>query len=247
MRRSALPLVLLLPALAGAQAPAPAAVDAQRIRDHVAALADDRMEGRGPGTRGGKAAEAYVAGQLAAAGVAPGGEEGTYFQKVPLLGVTGTGASLTFTANGKTLSPAPLEEMMVWTEAQRERVDLTADVVFAGYGIEAPEYRWDDFRGVDVAGKLVILLVNDPPATAAEPDLFKGKALTYHGRWTYKLESAARHRARGALLVHTEDGAGYGWGSCARRGPVRCPRTAWSPRPTPWSWRAGSPRGPPAS
>lgn len=223
MRRSALLLVLLVPALGGAQAPPPAtattAIDARRIRAHVAALADDRMEGRGPGTRGGKAAEAYVAEQLAAAGVAPGGEWGTYFQKVPLLGVTGTGASLTFSTEGKTLSPVPLEGMMVWTEAQKEQVDLTADVVFAGYGIEAPEYRWDDFKGVDVAGKLVILLVNDPPATAKEPDLFKGKALTYHGRWTYKLESATRHRARGALLVHTEDGAGYGWGVV---------RTSWS-------------------
>ena len=206
LRVSSFVLALALAAPAPAAPPVP--VDSQRLRAHVAFLADDLLEGRGPGTRGGQLAEKYVASQMAALGLLPAGDGGTYFQKVPLVGVT-TRPSSTLTVGD--LVARPGEDTVIWTDAQRASVDASAEVVFVGYGIEAPEYRWDDFKGTDVKGKILLMLVNDPPATAKEPDLFKGRGLTYYGRWTYKLESAARHGARGALLVHTDESASYGW------------------------------------
>jgi Zn-dependent M28 family amino/carboxypeptidase len=204
---------------AGAKAPAPVSVssanrspDPARLRAHVAFLADDLLEGRGPGTRGGRLAESYVATTMAVLGLKPAGEDGSYFQKVPLVGVTRKpGSTLGFTSGSTVFSPKALDEMIDWTDAQKEVVDVAGDVVFVGYGVEAPEYRWDDFKGLDVKGKVILMLVNDPPATAAEPDLFKGKALTYYGRWTYKFEQAGRHGAAAAYLVHTDSSAGYGW------------------------------------
>jgi Zn-dependent M28 family amino/carboxypeptidase len=205
-------LLTVVPLGASLAAAPPTPADPARIRAHVAFLADDLLEGRGPGTRGGKLAENYIAAAFAQMGVAPAGQDGTYFQKVPLVGVkTQPSSSLTLRGAGGSVSPKLLEEMVLFTHAQKESLDVDADVVFVGYGIEAPEYRWDDFKGVDVTGKVVVMLVNDPPATATEPDLFKGKALTYYGRWTYKLESATRHHAKGAILLHTDDSAGYGW------------------------------------
>lgn len=210
MRIASYCLLLLLsaPALA---AP-PVAIEANRLRAHVAFLADDLLEGRRPGTRGGQLAEKYVAAQMAVLGLRPAGENGTYFQKVPLVGVTTKPTTtLSFRAKGEPIAAKLNEDVVFWTDAQKEVVDAASELVFAGYGVVAPEYRWDDFKGVDVKGKILLLLVNDPPATADEPDLFKGKALTYYGRWTYKFESAARRGAIGALLVHTDESAGYGW------------------------------------
>src|SRR5262249_9209310 len=186
--------------------------DPARLRAHVAFLADDLLEGRGPGTRGGRLAENYVATTMAVLGLKPAGENGTYFQNVPLVGVTRKpGSTLGFTAGGTVYAPKHLDELVDFTAAQKETVDVNGDVVFVGYGIEAPEYRSDDCKGVDVKGKVLLMLVNDPPATPAEPDLFKGKALTYYGRWTYKYEQATRHGAAAAYLIHTDASAGYGW------------------------------------
>ena len=210
--RSASLLAALVPLLLSTTARRPAPIDPNRLRAHVGFLADDLLEGRGPGTRGGLLAERYVAAALASAGVAPAGENGTYFQKVPLVGVTTRPAStLSFAGGGGTLVPKLLDDAVVWSEALEEKTSFEApEVLFAGYGIEAPEWRWNDYPA-DVSGKLLLMLVGDPPATPAEPELFAGRALTYHGRWTRKLELAASKGARGVLLVHTEASAGYGW------------------------------------
>ena len=186
-------------------------IDAERIRSHVKFLADDLLEGRGTGARGGDIAAHYIAAQFALDGLQPAGDDGSYLQRVAFTGVQ------TLDGSSASLAPphgAPLElkrgsDYVVSNQTQTERVDIDAPIVFVGYGIEAPEYGWNDFKGVEVKGKVVLVIVNEPPS--ADPKFFAGEAMTYYGRWTYKFEEAARKGAIGALIIHRTDLASYGW------------------------------------
>ena len=183
----------------------------EHIRWHVRYLSHDLLEGRGTGQRGGDIAAEYIATQFAEYGLKPAGDHGTYMQKVPLVGIT-TLPETTFSLvpkRGETMNLKPLDEYVAYDQTQQAQSDVDADIVFVGYGIEAPEYGWDDYKGVDVRGKVLLMLVNEPPSD--DPKFFKGKALTYYGRWTYKYEEAARKGAVGVLLVHQTQMASYPW------------------------------------
>jgi Zn-dependent M28 family amino/carboxypeptidase len=186
-------------------------IDPERIRAHVRFLADDLLEGRGTGQRGGDIAAEYIATQFGLDGLQPAGDNGTYMQKVPMVGVTPqpeTKFSLV-RWDGSATDLKPLDEYVAYDQTQQPHSDVDADIVFVGYGIEAPEYGWDDYKGVDVKGKVLLMLVNEPPSD--DPKFFKGKALTYYGRWTYKYEEAARKGAVGVILIHQTDMASYPW------------------------------------
>lgn len=186
-------------------------VDPARIRADVKFLSDDLLEGRGTGQRGGKIAVEYIATQYALNHLKPVGGNGTYLQKVPMVGLT-TEPQSTFSfvpLNGDPVNVKFAKEITAYNETGKPSGNIDADVVFVGYGIEAPEYNWDDYKGVDVKGKVILMLVNEPPSD--DPAFFNGKALTYYGRWTYKFEEAARKGAVGALVVHRTDMASYGW------------------------------------
>ncbi|MGH9748683.1 MAG: M28 family peptidase [Candidatus Polarisedimenticolia bacterium] len=212
-------LILATAALLTAAAPAapPAgvkraldAIDARRIETDVRFLADDLLEGRGTGQRGGRLAAIYLEARLRHLGLQPGAPGGAYLQEVPLVGVeTLPESRVSFDASGTVLVPEWLADHVANSETQTGETVLDADLVFAGYGVVAPEFGWDDFKGTDVKDKVLVLLVNDPPSE--DPAHFGGKALTYYGRWTYKYESAARAGAAGAILIHTDASAGYGW------------------------------------
>lgn len=185
------------------------------MKAHVRFLSSDLLEGRGPGTRGDRLTQEYLAAQFAAAGLEPAGDDGTYFQKVSLLGLKTLPAqtSVSFVKEGgPTIGPlVHLDEFVGTDQTQSGKVSLDSEIVFVGHGVEAPEYRWDDYKGLDTRGKTLVMIVSDPPATAQEPDLFKGKARTYYGRWTYKFEKGTEKNAEGVILIHTDDTAGYGW------------------------------------
>ena len=186
-------------------------IDPERIRAHVKFLADDLLEGRGTGARGGDIAAHYIASQFELDGLKPAGDDGSYLQRVDFLGehtLPTTSASVA-PAQGAPIDLKLGDDYVVGNQTQAEHVDVDAPVVFVGYGIEAPEYRWDDFKGVDVRGKVVLVIVNEPPSS--DPKFFAGDALTYYGRWTYKFEEAARKGAVGALIIHRTDLASYGW------------------------------------
>jgi Zn-dependent M28 family amino/carboxypeptidase len=186
-------------------------IDAERIRAHVRFLSHDLLEGRGTGQRGGDISAEYIAAQFALDGLKPAGDNGTYMQKVPMVGIT-TGSESTFafvTSKGSARELKPLSEYVGHDETQQTDSTVNADIVYVGYGIEAPEYKWDDYKGVDVKGKVLLMLVNEP--TSDDPNFFKGKALTYYGRWVYKYEQAARKGAVGAILIHKTEMASYPW------------------------------------
>ncbi len=181
------------------------------IETHVRFLSHDLLEGRGTGQRGGDIAAEYIAAQFALYGLKPAGDNGSYLQKVPLVGIT-PGADTRFTlapAKGSALDLKPLDEYVAYDQTQQPESTVDAEIVYVGYGIEAPEYNWDDYKGVDVKGKVLLMLVNEPPSD--DPKFFSGKALTYYGRWVYKYEQAARKGAVGAILIHRTDMASYGW------------------------------------
>jgi Zn-dependent M28 family amino/carboxypeptidase len=183
------------------------------LKAHIKFLADDMLEGRGTGARGGELAAKYIAAQLEAVGAKGAGADGSFFQPVSLVGVKADpNTTLTISGSGGSESFKFPDDFVAFTGAQTENVDVDADLVFVGYGIEAPEQRWNDYKGhADYRGKILVMLVNDPPATTEEPNLFGGKALTYYGRWTYKYEEAARRGAAGVILLHTDQSAGYPW------------------------------------
>lgn len=185
-------------------------IRADRIRAHVKFLSSDLLEGRAPGERGGALAEEYLAAQFALVGARPAGENGTYFQKVPLIGVaTEPTSTLSIAGRDVKLSFKWLDEFVGQTRIQRPSSSFDAEAVFVGHGITAPEYGWDDYAGVDVKGKAVILFTGEPPSE--DPSFFNGRALTYYGRWTYKYEEAARRGAVAAIIIHTTPTASYGW------------------------------------
>jgi Zn-dependent M28 family amino/carboxypeptidase len=185
------------------------------LKGHIRFLSDDLLEGRGTGARGGELAAKYIAAQLEALGAKGAGPNGSFFQPVSLVGVKAdpnTVLTISGSSGSETFKFA--DDFVAFTGAQTESVDVDTDLVFVGYGINAPEQRWNDYKGpdTDYRGKILVMLVNDPPATPAEPNLFGGKSLTYYGRWTYKYEEAARRGAAGAILLHTDQSAGYPWG-----------------------------------
>jgi Zn-dependent M28 family amino/carboxypeptidase len=186
-------------------------IDPERIRAHVRFLSHDLLEGRGTGQRGGDIAAEYIATQFALYGLKPAGDNGTFMQKVPMVGITPQ-PETTFSLvppKGTPIELKVLDEYVAYDQTQQQQSDVDAPIVFVGYGIEAPEYNWDDYKNVDVKGKVLLMLVNEPPSD--DPKFFKGRALTYYGRWTYKYEEAARKGAAGAILIHKTDMASYPW------------------------------------
>jgi Zn-dependent M28 family amino/carboxypeptidase len=214
MRKSIIAVVILLAASGAyvtAQTPRQDSVDPEKIRAHVKFLSSDLLEGRGMGQRGSDIAAEYIATQFALDGLKPAGDQGSYFQEVPMVKITtlpDTTMSLV-PKNGEPLQLKNLDDFVIHNETQTEVADIDAPVVFVGYGITAPEYKWDDYKGVDLKGKVALLFVNEP--TSDDPKFFKGKALTYYGRWTYKYEETARHGAVATLIIHRRDLASYGW------------------------------------
>jgi Zn-dependent M28 family amino/carboxypeptidase len=193
------------------------AIDPNAILRHVKVLSDDKLQGRTPGSPGEDLSVDYLTTQFKAMGLKPGNPDGTYVQKVPLVGITGAEASpLTFTKGRQALTLRWKDDVVAWTKHVADGASIdNSDVVFCGYGVEAPEYGWDDFKGVDVKGKTIVVLVNDPAIpdpndpSKLDPKMFGGNAMTYYGRWTYKFEEGARKGAAAVLIVHETEPAAY--------------------------------------
>src|SRR5712691_9251942 len=184
-------------------------VDTAAMDAHLRFLASDLLEGRAPATRGGRLAAEYIAAQFQALGLEPAGANGTYFQPVALVGMTPQ-PTLSWGKSGSTPeSLAYRDAFVAWGERPEADISASGEVVFVGYGIRAPEWQWDDYKGVDLHGKVLLMLVNDPGLV--DSTVFLGKILTYYGRWTYKLEEAARQGAAGAIVIHTAESATYPW------------------------------------
>jgi Zn-dependent M28 family amino/carboxypeptidase len=212
MRPALLPTAAL-PVLLAAQGSRGAAplVQPEVLRAHLEFLSSDLLEGRGTGQRGGDLTVAYLEAQAKALGLQP--VNGSYRQAVRIAGVKAkaSASSLVFETPGGPLTPAFGEEMVMGAGLPQASVALDAPLVFVGYGIAAPEEGWDDFKGLDLKGKVLVAMVNDPQPTSEAPGRFAGKSLTYYGRWTYKFEEARRRGAAGILLIHTDASASYGW------------------------------------
>ena len=188
--------------------PAEDQITAASLVDHLKVLASDEYEGRAPATPGGQKTQDYLAQQLKAIGIEPGAPDGTYFQQVPIV-ESAVERNFVVSVPGNTYKY--MADVVAFSGVEKARVQVQGEVVFVGYGINAPELKWNDYAGANVRGKWVMIMVNDPPAPADEPTLFGGTALTYYGRWTYKFEEAARQGAAGALLIHTDESATYPW------------------------------------
>ncbi len=220
-------LLLLAPAAAFAASPslvspaeksAAAAISEDLLRAHIRFLASDLLEGRGPATRGDRLAQEYIATRLEAMGLEPAAPGGGWFQKVPLVGITGNvPETMTVTAGEKKRDFKRLEDFVAFSGAQKPETRIEdAEFVFVGYGIVAPEYGWDDYKNMDVKGKVLLMMNNDPED---DPDLFAGKTRLWYGRWDYKYYVAAKKGAVGAFIIHTQPSAGYPW---------QVVRTSWS-------------------
>jgi Zn-dependent M28 family amino/carboxypeptidase len=183
----------------------------ERLRSHIVFLSDDLLEGRGPGTTGGTIAARYIAAHFERAGLRP--PSYGYYQRVPLLGwrPTPERISLDVEAHGRRVALRYAHDVVLWTAGGGPGAEISGEVVFVGYGVHAPEFDWDDFDGVDLRGKVLLFLAGDPPAPPEDPDRFDGIALTWYGRWNRKLEEAAHRGAAAALIIHTDEGAGYPW------------------------------------
>jgi Zn-dependent M28 family amino/carboxypeptidase len=191
---------------------AEASIDGEKIRAHVRFLSDDLLEGRGPGLRGSEIAAKYLATEFALYGLKPGGDNGTYLQQIDFVGMKVNAPKTSFSLVPKQGSEMALrygEDYTVTNQKLTRDVDIDAPIVFVGYGVDAPEFGWNDYAGMDVKGKVILCIVGDPPSH--DPKFFGGDALTYYGRWTYKFEEAARRGAVGALIIHRTDLASYGW------------------------------------
>ncbi len=197
--------------LLATKAKTPVRMDGERIRAHVKFLSSDALEGRGMGQKGSDAAADYIGKQLESYGLKWAGDDGTYFQKVPMVGVK-TLPQTTFEVQrdgGESFALRNLDDFVTNNESQTETADFSAPVVFVGFGIKAPEYNWDDYKDYDLHGKVALLFVAEPASD--DPKFFRGKALTYYGRWTYKYEETARRGAIATLIIHRTDLASYGW------------------------------------
>jgi len=192
-------------------------IDPAAVMTHIKALASDEYEGRFPGTRGEGLSIAYMIEQLKAIGLQPGNPDGTFVQKVPLAGIAVQGSpALIFKHKGATQTLAWKDDHVSWTKRFVDAIELKdSEMVFVGYGVQAPEYGWDDYKGVDLKGKTMVVLIGDPPVpdpadpAALDPKTFGGRAMTYYGRWSYKYEMAAKMGAAGALIIHETEPAAY--------------------------------------
>jgi Zn-dependent M28 family amino/carboxypeptidase len=204
-------VALLVPTVLLSQSGRGTSITIAEIDGHLRFLSSDLLEGRAPATRGGRLTAEYLAGQLRAFGLRPGVDT-SYLQTVPIDVVAADRATLRLSATERATATFRYpEDVVVWAGSAVPNSAARGELVFVGYGATAPEYNWNDFKDVDVRGKTLLVLVNDPPAPVSEPNLFGGKAMTYYGRWTYKFEEAERRGAVGVLIVHTTDAAGYPW------------------------------------
>jgi Zn-dependent M28 family amino/carboxypeptidase len=214
MRSLLLILMLTASPLAAQQRaaqPAASGITEAELDAHVRFLSHDLLEGRAPATRGGRLTEEYLRSQLQSYGVEPG-VNGSYFQRVPIDIVTADASSIRVQASGRaTATLRHPEDVVVWASSATEQSRGRGEVVFVGYGAHAPEYQWDDFGDMDLRGKILLVLVNDPGFATGDSTIFNGRAMTYYGRWTYKFEEAARRGAAGMLIVHQTEAAGYPW------------------------------------
>ena len=191
-------------------------IDVDAVLAHTKVLASDQFEGRAPGTKGETLSVSYIADQFKKMGLQPGSTDGTYVQKVPLVGITADPATLTLKKGGEQLDLKWRDDVVAWTKhvAPSASID-SSELVFVGYGVVAPEFNWDDYKGMDVKGKTLVMLINDPPVpdpsnpSELDPKTFGGKAMTYYGRWTYKYEIGAQKGAAAVLIVHETGPAGY--------------------------------------
>ena len=190
-------------------------ITADRLLSHIKVLSSDEFEGRAPSTKGEELSVNYLIEQFKSFGLKPGNPDGTYIQNVPLFGILSTPTSHV-TAGGATIDLEPKKDIVAWTVQPVPEIRVTnSDVVFVGYGVIAPEYGWDDYKGVSVKGKTIVMLVNDPAVpdpndpTRLDPNMFKGKSMTYYGRWTYKYEIASKLGAAAAVIIHETGPAGY--------------------------------------
>lgn len=191
-------------------------IDQARVLEHIRTLSSDEFQGRLPGTAGEDLTVKYISEQFQAAGLQPGNPDGTWVQQVPLVGITGKPSPLTIERDGRETVLQYGDDMIAWTRHVADSVTLDdSEMVFVGYGVEAPEFNWDDYKGLDTAGKTLVMLVNDPLVTGADgqpdPSIFGGPAMTYYGRWTYKYEKGAEKGAAAVLVIHETGPAGYGW------------------------------------
>ena len=188
------------------------AIDPGDFARHVQTLSSDAFEGRGPGTPGGEKTVEYIQAQMQRIGLQPG-NHGQWFQSVPMVETTADPATtLAIDVAGKPHVLKAGNDMVIGTRSGKPEVKIDASqLVFVGYGVDAPEQQWNDYAGIDVSGKTVVMLVNDPGFHAHDDSLFEGKRMTYYGRWTYKFEEAARKGAAAALIIHDTAGASYGW------------------------------------
>jgi Zn-dependent M28 family amino/carboxypeptidase len=200
-------------------------INAPDLLKHIKVLASDEFEGRAPGSKGEELSVKYISDQFKALGLKPGNPNGSYTQEVPLAGIT-TVPTASFTVGGKTITlKFPDDYVASSARLQPEVKAENSDIVFVGYGIVAPEYGWDDYKDVDVKGKTILMLINDPPIpdpadpTKLDPKMFKGRAMTYYGRWTYKYEIAAQKGAAAAVIIHETEPAAY---------PYSVVRTSWA-------------------
>ncbi|MGB5247087.1 MAG: M28 family peptidase [Woeseia sp.] len=202
----------------GAAEQAAALITADSMRKHIIELSSDAYEGRGPGSRGDRMAREYIVKQLQAIGLEPGAADGGWEQTFSLIGVTAEQPpSWSFAAGDKSLTLKQWDQFIVGSGVQKDRAEVKeAELVFVGYGITAPEYQWDDFKGMDLTGKVAVIMNNDP---SWDPELFAGETRLYYGRWGYKYESAARQGAVGAIIIHTTPSAGY---------PFQVVQTSWT-------------------
>jgi hypothetical protein len=208
MPKSSLACAALAASLLWAQ---PLQLSEEKMRKDVEYLASDKLEGRGVGTQGEKLAIEYIAAHLKAAGALPAGDISTYFQHVPLVGsTTSPEATLTVTGEREPFSLKFAKDFVGTAFSQVSENDFDAETVFVGHGISAPEFDWDDYKGENLRGKVLVYFTNEPPSQ--DTKFFAGPSLTYYGRWTYKFEEATRRGAAAALIIHTTQTAGYGWG-----------------------------------
>src|SRR5437868_4897834 len=201
------------------------AITAEDLLKHIKVLASDEFEGRAPGSKSEELSVKYISEQFKALGLNPGNPNGTYTQEVPLAGIT-TAPTASFTVGGKTMELKFPDDYVATSARLQEEVKAeNTDVVFVGYGVVAPEYGWDDYKDVDVRGKTILMLINDPPIpdpadpTKLDPKMFKGRAMTYYGRWTYKYEIAAQKGAFAGGIIHETDPAAY---------PYSVVKTSWA-------------------
>ena len=191
--------------------------DAGRMLADIKSLSSDEFEGRAPGSKGEELTVKFLEDQFKKIGLQPGNTDGTFVQSLPLVGITASNTRpLTVSGNGKKATFKWRDDLVAWTKRVTDTSSLdNSELVFAGYGVTAPEFKWDDFKDVDVKGKTIVVLVNDPQIPSAsdpsqlDPSMFNGKAMTYYGRWTYKFEEGARRGAAGILIVHETGPAGY--------------------------------------